>query len=85
MSVIESFVPALLQSCCNDEPGGERALCKCLIAWRSREDSENYVLSRGLPIFIATIPPLKDNAFFRVWQPLLPRVRAVCARIIGLR
>jgi hypothetical protein len=49
---------------------------KSLFYWRSREESENYVLSRGLPIFIGTIPPLKHNAFFRVWQPLSPRVRA---------
>src|SRR6476620_5716298 len=46
--------------------------------WGSREDSENCVLSRGLPTFIATIPPLKHNAFFWVWQPLSPRVCAVC-------
>ena len=47
---------------------------KSLFLLRSREDSENYVLSRGLPSFMGTIPPLKHNAFFRVWQPLSPRV-----------
>jgi len=43
------------------------------------------VLSRGLPGFIGTIPPLKHNAFFRVWQPLSPPIAAAalllhCAR-----
>jgi hypothetical protein len=47
---------------------------KSLFLLRSREDSENYVLSKGLPSFMGTIPPLKHNAFFRVWQPLSPRV-----------
>jgi hypothetical protein len=43
------------------------------------------VVSRGLPSFIGKIPPLKHNAFFRVWQPLSPPIAAAalllhCAR-----
>ena len=43
MLTIESLVPALLQSCCNNGPGKTHTLYKLLIGWRSREDYANVV------------------------------------------